>query len=148
MASKNDAIVILNPAPACELPGELLACVSIITPNENEAEILTGIKVTDIDKAKIAAKAIKEKESGSVIITLGPNGALVLHDDIFTHVAAIKTNAIDTTAAGDIFNGALAVALAESRSIVEAVEFACRAAAISVTRLGAQSSAPYRDEVK
>lgn len=146
-ASKNGGVVILNPAPACALSDELLACISIITPNENEAEMLSGIKVIDIATAKLAAKAIKEKGVKDVIITLGSNGALVFHDDIFTHVAGIKTDAVDTTAAGDVFNGALAVALAERKTLVEAAEFAGRAAAISVTRLGAQSSAPYRGEV-
>lgn len=145
-ASKNGAIVILNPAPACALSDELLACISIITPNETEAEMLSGIKVVNIDSAKIAAKAIKEKGVKDVIITLGSNGALVFHDDIFTHIEGIKADAVDTTAAGDVFNGAIAVALAENKTIIEAAEFAGRAAAISVTRLGAQSSAPYRGE--
>lgn len=147
IASQKNINVILNPAPAVALSDELLKNISIITPNESEAELLTGIKVSDIDSAKKAATALHNKSVKTVIITLGAKGALVLDDGKFTHVPSLIVEAADTTAAGDIFNGALAVALTEGRSIVEATEFACKAAAICVTRLGAQSSAPYRMEV-
>lgn len=136
------AKVILNPAPACHLPDELLSKVSIITPNETEAEKLTGIS-----NARKAAKALSGKGIETVIITLGSKGALLFHEGIFTDVPAIPVTVNDTTAAGDVFNGALAVALAEQKSMLEAVQFACKAAAISVTRHGAQSSAPYREEL-
>src|SRR3954468_1462539 len=101
--------VMLNPAPACTLTNELLQCISIITPNETEAEILTGIKVSDIASAQLAAYKLHEKGIPTVIITLGSNGALVLNNKTFTYVPTIVVKAVDTTAAGDVFNGALAV---------------------------------------
>jgi len=139
--------VILNPAPVCPLSDTLLQHVSIITPNETEAFMLTGIKVIDESTAHQAAKYLNAKGIATVIITLGSKGALVLHDNICTVVPAPVVHAIDTTAAGDVFNGALAVALSENISATAAVEFACKAAAVSVTRLGAQASAPYRLEL-
>lgn len=139
--------VILNPAPACELPDELLKNISIVTPNKTEAEMLTGIKVTDLDSAKEAALKLNGKGIETVILTLGASGALVLHEQKFTHIRALPVTAVDTTAAGDVFNGALAVAISEGRDILAATEFACNAAAIAVTRLGAQSSAPYKKEI-
>ncbi|MDQ6814000.1 MAG: ribokinase [Bacteroidota bacterium] len=146
-AAANKRMVILNPAPACQLPESLFPHISVITPNQNEAEVLSGIKVTDVESAKLAAAAIRDKGVKNVIVTLGPDGALVLSEGRYTHVPANKAEAIDTTAAGDVFNGALAVALSENKNIVEATRFACKASAISVTRLGAQSSAPYRTEI-
>jgi ribokinase len=130
------------------LPAKLLSRISIITPNEKEAEMLTGIHITDNASAEKAAKLIVAKGVNTVIITLGPKGALLLDKDVFTMVAAPAVKAVDTTAAGDVFNGALMVALSEDKEMPEAVKFACCAAAISVTRLGAQSSAPYRAEVE
>jgi ribokinase len=138
---------ILNPAPVCALNDELLAQVTIITPNETEASMLTGIKVTDETSAEKAARYLHAKGIATVIITLGSRGALVFHENRCSLVRAPLVNAIDTTAAGDVFNGALAVALSENTTMLAAVEFACKAAAISVTRMGAQASAPYRDEV-
>ena len=146
-ARSKNVKVILNPAPACELPGNLLKNISIITPNEKEAEMLTGIEVNSIDSAKEAARALAAKGIETVIITLGPKGALVYDGSKFEHVKSVEVKAIDTTAAGDIFNGALAVALNEGMHLSEATSFACRAAAISVTRKGAQSSAPYKKEL-
>jgi ribokinase len=147
IAKSKKVKVILNPAPACALPDALLRNVSIITPNEKEAEMLTGIHVHSIDSAKDAAKALSAKGIDTVIVTLGPKGALIYDGNNFEHVKSIEVKAVDTTAAGDIFNGALAVALNEGKRIVEATTFACKAAAISVTRKGAQSSAPYRKEL-
>jgi len=147
LAKSKNRMVVLNPAPACPLPHELFTNISIITPNETEAEILTGIKVNDIDGAKQAAEILARKGIGTTIITLGAKGALVLHESVFTHIPTIPVNAVDTTAAGDVFNGALVAALSDGKSILDAVRFACGAAAISVTRLGAQASAPYRDEI-
>jgi ribokinase len=146
-ASANENMVILNPAPACQLPESLFPHISVITPNQNEAELLSGIKVTDITSAKLAAAAIRDKGVKNVIVTLGQDGALVLSEGEYTHVPAHKVEAVDTTAAGDVFNGALAVALSENKNLVQATVFACKASAISVTRLGAQSSAPYRLEI-
>jgi len=138
---------ILNPAPACKLQDELLSKVSVITPNEKEAEMLTGIAIKDINDAKQAAKTLSAKGIKTVIITLGEDGALLYNNNQFNLIAANKVTAVDTTAAGDIFNGALAVALSEKKPFEEAVRFANIAAAISVTRLGAQASAPYRNEI-
>lgn len=147
-ARSKNVNVILNPAPARELPDALLKNVSILTPNEKEAEMLTGITVYDIDTAKEAALALARKGVETVIITLGPKGALIYDGKNFEHVKAVEVKAVDTTAAGDIFNGALAVALNEGLTVNEATNFACRAAAIVVTRKGAQSSAPHRKELE
>ncbi len=139
--------VILNPAPVCALSDDLLQSVSIITPNENEASMLTGIKVTDEVTARDAAIYLHEKGIATVIITLGARGALLFHENIFSLVRVPEVKAVDTTAAGDVFNGALAVAISENKMMIDAVEFACRAASISVTRMGAQASAPYKREL-
>ncbi len=139
--------LILNPAPASALSDELLGCINIITPNQKEAEMLTGIKVTDQHSGEEAAKDLHQKGVETVIITMGSRGALLFHEHAFTLVQAPRVKAIDTTAAGDVFNGALAVAISEEVPMLQAVEFACRAAAISVTRLGAQASAPDRQEL-
>lgn len=146
-ASAKSIKVILNPAPANTLSLELLGCLDLITPNQHEAEMIAGIKVDDLDSAKQAAKLIYEMGVKRVIVTLGPLGAVVCDGGKLYCIAAKKVEAIDTTAAGDVFNGALAVALAEAKPLQEAVQFACNAAAISVTRLGAQSSIPYRHEI-
>ena len=147
IAREKNVRVILNPAPARELPLSLMKNISIITPNEREAEMLTGITVNNFDTAKEAAKSLSSKGIETVIITLGPKGALVYDNGKFEHVPSVEVKAVDTTAAGDVFNGALAVALNEGKAILEATSFACKAAAISVTRKGAQSSAPFRKEI-
>lgn len=147
LVSANHTRVILNPAPAIPLPDSLLKNISILTPNETEAEILTGIKVSDLTSAEKAARAIHNKGVDTVIITLGSMGALVLDENLVTHIPTRQVAAIDTTAAGDVFNGALAVAITEGKNIIEATTFACKAATLSVTKLGAQASAPYRKEV-
>jgi ribokinase len=140
--------VILNPAPARALDPALLRLVSIITPNETEAEALTGIAVVDDAAAWRAATALLAQGPDTVIITLGARGALVAHGTMRTLVPSFKVDPVDTVAAGDVFNGALAVALAEGAELLTAVRFAHGAAAISVTRPGAQSSAPRRDEIE
>jgi len=149
MAIRSKMRIILNPAPAPTkaLSDNLMKNLYIITPNRVEAEMLTGIKVNDIDSAKLAAKALQDKGVKIVIITLGEQGALVLDNNVFIEIPAEKVTAVDTTAAGDVFNAALAVALSEGRYIVDAVKYANKAASIAVTRLGAQSSAPYKSEV-
>jgi ribokinase len=138
---------VLNPAPACQLSDELLGRINIITPNQKEAEMLTGIKAIDKKSTEHAALALHKKGIETVIITLGSEGAMLLHENEFSFITAPVIKAIDTTAAGDVFNGALVVALSEEMKMKNAVEFACRAASISVTRLGAQASAPTRKEV-
>lgn len=147
VACENNKTVVLNPAPARPLSKELLRNLSIITPNETEAEMISGVKITDMASATEAARVISNMGVDQVIITLGAKGALVYTSGLAEEVASFKVEAVDTTAAGDIFNGALAVAISEERSLKEAVRFAAKAAAISVTRVGAQSSAPYRNEV-
>ena len=139
--------VILNPAPAHPLPADLLRHLYLITPNETEAEMITGVKITDETSAGDAARVLAGMGVQHVIITLGSKGALIYSDGKAEMVPALKVEAVDTTAAGDVFNGALTVALSEGRSLKEAARFACKASAISVTRVGAQSSAPYRNEV-
>ncbi len=138
--------VILNPAPACALPEALFNCLDTITPNETEAEQLTGIRVADEASAEAAAKALCAKGVKRVVITLGSKGAFVYSENQGTLVPAFKVQAVDTTAAGDVFNGAVAVALTEGFPLIKAVEFAAKAASVSVTRMGAQASAPRRAE--
>lgn len=145
-AASKGVKVVLNPAPARELSDALLQNISVITPNKTEAEMLSGVVVDDIESAKVAAQIIKDKGVDTVIITLGKKGAVVYHNNLFTHILALTVKAVDTTAAGDVFNGALVVALSEGKDVIESTEFACKAAAISVTRLGAQSSAPFKRE--
>lgn len=139
--------VILNPAPGRQLSAQLLEKLFLITPNETEAEIISGVKITDLPSAEQAARKIHELGVPCVVITLGSKGALIYSDSRFELISAVPVDAVDTTAAGDVFNGALAVALNEGKSISEAVRFATRAAALSVTRLGAQDSVPFRKEL-
>ncbi len=139
--------VILNPAPAAPLSDELLKALYLITPNETEASLLTGIQVTDESSAREAASLLHQKGVEKVIITMGAAGAFYLSEGKSGIIAAPRVVAADTTAAGDTFNGALAVALTEGKSLEESILFANRAAAISVTRPGAQASIPFRNEV-
>lgn len=141
--------VMLNPAPAQPVDPAVLACLYAITPNETEAELLTGIRVTDEITARQAARSLHDAGVPNVVITLGSRGAYVSTDAGAETklVATPPVTAVDTTAAGDCFNGALAVALAEGQSLFEAVAFACKAASISVTRMGAQASLPHRYEI-
>ncbi len=147
IAARAGVRVILNPAPAQPLPDALLRKVSIITPNETEAEVLTGIAVIDDAAAARAAAALRARGVDTVIITLGARGAFVAGEGSTGLVPGFKVRAVDTTAAGDMFNGALAVALAEGRGLTDAVRFANAAAALSVTRWGAQPSAPSRAQI-
>lgn len=140
--------IILNPAPAQPLSDELLKCISILTPNESEVELLTGIEVKDENDAKKAADVLLKKGVEIVIITLGVKGALLTTNEGSTLIHGFKVEAEDTTAAGDVFNGALAVAISENKELNDAIKFAHAAAAISVTRIGAQPSAPKRDEIE
>jgi len=148
LAAAAGAKVILNPAPAQKLPASLLRQVYLLTPNENEAEILTGIPAGDEAGAARAAQSLLAWGVKNVIITMGARGAFVAAQGIRQFVPAHKMKAVDTTAAGDIFNGTLAVALAEGKSLLDAAHFAGAAAAISVTRFGAQASAPSRREIE
>ncbi|MDB6084813.1 MAG: Ribokinase [Gammaproteobacteria bacterium] len=147
IAAQAGVPVILNPAPARALPDSLLELVSILTPNETEAELLTGIEVKDELGAAKACAALRSRGVGTVIITLGSRGAFAADATGQHWVPGFKVKAVDTTAAGDMFNGALAVALAEGRALLDAVRFANAAAALAVTRRGAQPSAPARADI-
>ncbi len=147
IASSWDVPVILNPAPARPLDDDLLRTVTVLTPNETEAELLTGVKISDEADAARAAAALRARGVRAVIVTLGARGAFVSGPQIEERIPAFPVQPVDTTAAGDVFNGALAVAMAEGKALPEAVRFAAAAAAISVTRLGAQPSAPKRAEI-
>lgn len=148
IAFEADKKVILNPAPALQITDELLSKLYMITPNETEAELISGIPVGDIDSATLAARNLYQRGVKVVIITLGSKGALLFTGKEAKLIPSFKVEAVDTTAAGDVFNGAIAVAISEGLELEKAVEFACKAAAISVTRMGAQASAPYRKEIK
>lgn len=146
-AAFNQKKVVLNPAPAAHLSDELLKSIYILTPNETEAELLTGIKVTDEQSALKAARLLHDKGVEIVIITMGAAGAFLLAEGDHEVISAPRVEPVDTTAAGDTFNGALVVALSEGRTIRESIAFANKVAAISVTRIGAQASVPYRHEI-
>ena len=148
LAGKFQKKMILNPAPAASLPDDLFKYLYLITPNETETEVLTGIKVKDNESLIAATEKLKQKGVANVIITLGSDGAYLSSDNGGKHIPTQKVKAVDSTAAGDVFNGAIAVALSENYTLEQAVEFANQAAAISVTKMGAQASAPYRRELK
>jgi ribokinase len=145
-AKANNQKVIINPAPAQKLDGELLNDLFLITPNESEAAFLTGIPVTDVASAEKAADFFLKKGVKNVVITLGKQGAYFQNSNLKLKIDAPVVKAFDTTAAGDTFSGALAVAITEKMDFEKAIKFAVKAASISVTRLGAQASVPYRNE--
>jgi ribokinase len=142
-------MTVLNPAPAAELPDEVIAMIDYLTPNKTEAERLSGITISDSESAGEAGQALIERGARTVIVTLGDQGALLVTASHELHVhSPIVVSPVDTTAAGDAFNGALAVALARKDGIGDAMRFACSAGALSVTRLGAQPSLPRQEEVE
>jgi ribokinase len=147
-ASARGLAIILNPAPARPLGDELLAMASVLTPNETEAEILSGVKITTGEDVPRAAAALQAHGSRLVIVTLGEKGCYAAGGGFEGFLPAFSVRPVDTTAAGDVFNGALAVALAERQELGAALRFASAAAALSVTRLGAQPSAPQRAEIE
>jgi ribokinase len=146
-AKANHQKVILNPAPAQNLDDELLNGLFLIIPNETEASLLTGITVDDEATASLAARLFLYKGVQNVIITLGSRGAFFQNNNLRFKIDAPMVQAMDTTAAGDTFSGALAVAITENMDWKNAIRFAVEAASISVTRLGAQSSVPHRREI-
>lgn len=148
LAFNENKTVILNPAPAQKLGDDLLRMVTIITPNENEAEILTGIKVTDEATARKAADILLSKGVETVLLTMGSRGLLFKDKNRGEVIQAYKVNPVDTTAAGDVFNGAFAAALSHDMELHSAIKFASAAAGISVTKIGAQSSIPDRHEIE
>jgi len=148
LAGKHGVRVILDPAPARPLEDELLSRLDIITPNETEAEILTGIGGTDERSARRQAKALRKKGIKTVVLTLGKQGSLVAEGAKVRRFNSPVVESVDSTAAGDCFNGALAAKLATGASLAESIEFASVAAALSTTRLGAQASLPLLIELK
>lgn len=148
IAREGGAITVLNPAPAAELPDRVLALCDYVTPNESEAEGLTGLPVKTAQDAAQAAEALMARGVSQVIITLGEQGALYHDGAAPLHVPAIRAgDVVETTGAGDAFNGGFAVALAEGKNPADAVRFANATAAISVTRPGTAPSMPSRDEI-
>ena len=139
--------VILNPAPARNLPEEIFKYLYLIIPNQTELSTMTGIKVTDIESARQGIAVLRDKGLDSVIVTMGSKGALVSNSGMETFVEARKVEAIDTTAAGDTFCGGVCVGLAEGKDLEEAVRFATVASSLAVCKMGAQDSIPYRSEV-
>ena len=148
LAKENGDIFILNPAPANVLPQDLLTLIDYLTPNETELELLSGKRVTDLRSAGKAAQILVEQGVKNVVVTLGEQGALLVNKDGAIHFPAKKVVAVDTTAAGDAFNGAMAFSLAQGRPIEKAIELANAVAGIAVTKLGAQASMPKLCDVE
>jgi len=149
LANGSGVPFILDPAPAQKLNPELLQMVDVLTPNETEAQILTGIEVTsNRDSARTAVEKLLESGVKSVILTMGAKGFLLATDDKMEFVPAVMVNAIDATAAGDAFTGSLAVGLAQGKTLADAALFANYVAALSVTKMGAQSSMPAKEAVE
>ncbi|MBR4212947.1 MAG: ribokinase [Bacteroidales bacterium] len=147
IAHEAGVYVILNPAPACPLPEELFRYLSLITPNQTETALMTGIETDEASLDKAVA-VLRSKGVQDVIITLGSRGSLVCTGGIQKFVPACKVKAVDTTAAGDTFCGALCVALSEGKSLTVAAAFATKASALAVQKMGAQDSIPYRKDIQ
>lgn len=139
--------VVLNPAPACPLPEELFQSIDLFIPNETELSTFSGMPVTSQEEAEAAARAMQAKGVGKLIVTMGSKGALICEGGPSVFVPAHKVKAVDTTAAGDTFCGALCVAISEGKSLKEAAQFACAASALTVQKMGAQNSIPYRKDL-
>lgn len=147
LAKKYHKPLILNPAPYIDVPRELFNGVDYVTPNETEAEQLTGIRVESLEDCRLAAEKLLEMGVGNVVITLGARGAFFMNREQECFVPALKVTAVETTGAGDAFNGGFATAIAEGMPIETALKFATCTAAISVTRYGSSPSMPYRHEI-
>ena len=144
IAHEAGVYVILNPAPACHLPDELFGYISLITPNQTESALLSGVG----DNLDAAVEKLMQLGVKDVVVTLGSKGALVISEGTRTLVPSLKVKAVDTTAAGDTFCGALCVALSEGCSLVDAARFATKASALTVQKMGAQDSIPFRSDIK
>jgi len=147
IAHEAGVYVVLNPAPACDLPEEIYQYLSLIIPNQTEIALMTGIEVKDEEGAAKAVKALQSKGTKEVIVTMGSKGSMVYHEGKATFVPSRKVNAVDTTAAGDTYCGGLCVALSEGKDIIAAAEFATASSALTVQKRGAQDSIPYRKDI-
>ena len=147
LAKENGVRVLLNPAPAKELPDELIALADFIIPNETELSLLTGMEVKDIPSAEKAARELLERGTQNVVVTLGSKGALIVNKDIYRYVDTYQVDVIDTTAAGDAFIGGFASVL-DSSSLLDAVHYGCACGALATTKFGAQPSLPIKEEVE
>jgi len=148
LAKQNGVRVILNPAPAKQLPNELISLADFIIPNETELSLLTGMDVANIPSAEKAAKVLLEKGVQNVIVTLGSKGALIVNKETNAHVDTYQVNVVDTTAAGDAFIGGFASVLDSSNSLADAVRYGCACGALATTKFGAQPSLPTKEEVE
>lgn len=147
IAREAGVFVILNPAPACALPDEIFRHVSLIIPNRTELSLLSGVATDTEEHIQAAVEKLRAAGVGNVIVTLGSAGALVCREGSYTTVPALRVQAVDTTAAGDTFCGAVCVGLSEGLSLEEAAAFATKASALTVQKVGAQNSLPYRNEI-
>jgi ribokinase len=148
MAHEAGVTVLLNPAPGQLLSDELLSMVDVLTPNQTELQIVAGkTDLTGLEEVESAARDLLSHGVGTVVVTLGADGALIVTPESAQHVPGYKVDVVDTTGAGDAFNGALAVALAEGKALPEAVRFANAAAALQVTKVGTAPAMPYRADV-
>ena len=147
IAHKAGVKIVLNPAPACEVPAEILAKIDTVTPNETEAQVLTGVEVKTIEDAQKAAKVFLEKGVKNVVITMGSLGAFATDGAKSELVPRLNVNAIDTTGAGDAFNGGFVMALSEGKDLFEALRWGNATGALSVTKLGTAPAMPRREEI-
>ena len=148
LARKHNVITIFNPAPAAKIDPTIYALCDYVTPNETEVEAITGIAVHSLDDARRAGDAVLKLGTKTALITLGANGVLLHNKDQSVHVPTYKVKVVETTGAGDAFNGAFAVAIGEGRSPVDAARFGCATAALSVTKAGTAPSMPMRTEIE
>lgn len=147
LAKNNNSLFILNPAPALKIPERLYNLIDYITPNEHELRLLSGVNIENHSSVIDGARVLLNKGVQNVIVTLGDNGCVLINNSVTKYFKANKVEVVDSTAAGDAFNGALAASLSDGHLIDEAIEFANKVASISVTRMGAQSSLPYLHEI-
>lgn len=146
-AKESKTRVILNPAPAKDIPDELVALADFIIPNETELSLLTGMEVKDLPSAVLAARRLMQRGATTVIVTLGSNGALIVSESLVAPIKTYPVQVVDTTAAGDAFIGGFATALLNNRSLEESVQYGCVCGALACTKFGAQPSLPTREEV-
>jgi len=148
LAKQNDVRVILNPAPAKELPDKLISLADFLIPNETELSLLAGMEVNDIPSAEKAAYVLLNKGAKNLIVTLGSKGALIVNEKVNIHVETYKVDVVDTTAAGDAFIGGFASVLDSANSLADAVRYGCACGALATTKFGAQPSLPTKEEVE